>query len=131
MGPDLRGFYANYIRRCNVHRVDDLGEFVAETVTGSAQGLDEYRDGLRDVISAFPDYHWTVEHLIVEGDTIAVRLTGTGTHLGSFRGIEPTGRVIRTQELAIYRIEGGRITACWGDLGSTVRDELVSGSGSE
>jgi predicted ester cyclase len=39
-----------------------------------------------------------------------------------------TGRVIRTQELVIYRTADGKIVECWGDLGSTVRDELTSGT---
>ena len=46
---------------------------------------------------------------------------------GTFHGIAATGRAIRTQELVIYRVADGRIAECWGDLGSTVRDELVSG----
>ncbi len=51
-------------------------------------------------------------------------------HNGIFRGIEATGREIRTQELVIYRVADGKIVECWGDLGSTVRDELTSGTAS-
>ena len=32
------------------------------------------------------------------------------------------------QELVIYRVADGRIAECWGDLDSTVRDELTSGA---
>jgi hypothetical protein len=39
-----------------------------------------------------------------------------------------TERVIRTQELVIYRTVDGKILECWGDIGSTVRDELTSGT---
>jgi hypothetical protein len=34
---------------------------------------------------------------------------------------------MKTQELVIYRLENGKIAESWGDLGATVRDELVSG----
>ncbi len=38
-----------------------------------------------------------------------------------------TAKAVAIQELAIYRIRHHRIAECWGDLGSVVRDELVSG----
>ena len=36
-----------------------------------------------------------------------------------------TGRTISVRELAMYRFEDGRIAECWGDLGSSVRDQLI------
>jgi predicted ester cyclase len=69
-----------------------------------------------------------LQRILVDGDWLAARLYGIGTHTGGpFRRIAATGRAIRTQELVIYRVVNGRIAECWGDLGSTVRDELVSG----
>jgi Domain of unknown function (DUF4177)/SnoaL-like polyketide cyclase len=82
---------------------------------------------LRAVVEAFPDYRWDLQRLLVDGDWLAARLYGVGTHIAPFRGIAAPGRVIHTQELVIYRVADGRIAECWGDLGSTVRDELVSG----
>ncbi|MCE3277612.1 MAG: hypothetical protein K0R13_3467 [Propionibacteriaceae bacterium] len=125
---DLLVFYSRYLKRCNEHRFDELGEFVADDVNGPTKGLSRYIAGLRAVIEAFPDYQWELQHLLVDGQGLAARLSGTGTHTGPFRGIAATGRVIRTQELVIYRIGDNKIVDCWGDLGSTVRDELTSGS---
>jgi predicted ester cyclase len=125
---DLLVFYSRYFKRCNEHRFDELGEFVADDVNGPTKGLSRYIAGLRAVIEAFPDYQWELQHLLVDGQGLAARLYGTGTHTGPFRGIAATGRVIRTQELVIYRIGDNKIVDCWGDLGSTVRDELTSGS---
>jgi predicted ester cyclase len=79
------------------------------------------------MVEAFPDYQWDLQRLLVDGQWLAARLYGTGTHTGPFRGIAATG-VIRTQELVIYRTVDGKILECWGDLGSTVRDELTSGT---
>jgi len=117
--------YRRYLTRCNEHHFDDLGEFVAADVNGSAEGLDHYIAGLHAVTAAFPDYHWDLHRLLVDGQWLAARLTGTGTHTGTFRGITATGRRIRTQELVIYRLAQARIAEVWGDLGSTVRDELT------
>jgi predicted ester cyclase len=123
-------FYRRYLRRCNDHRFEELDEFVAEEVrvNGVAQDLDRYAAGLRAVVEAFPDYHWDLQRLLVDGDWLSAHLTGTGTHTGTFRGIPATSRTISTQELAIYRLDSGRIVESWGDLGSAVRDELTWGA---
>jgi len=131
MGPEraeIVALYERYLARCNEHRFESLGEFVAEQVSGSGpvDGLAGYIDGVKAVCTAFPDYRWELQHVVVEGDTIAARLTGQGTHTGSFGGIAATGRRISTQELVIYRFADGKIVQCWGDLFPVVRDALVS-----
>ena len=120
--------YERYLTRCNEHRVDELGEFVSEQVSGSGpvDGLSGYVEGVKAVCTAFPDYHWELQELVVEQDTIAARLIGRGTHTGPFSGIAPTGRTISTQELVIYRIADGKIVQCWGDLSPVVRVALRS-----
>jgi len=125
---DLLVFYRRYLQRCNEHRFDELGEFVADDVNGPTEGLSRYIAGLHAVVEAFPDYQWELQRLLVDGQWLAARLYGTGTHTRPFRGIAATGRVIRTQELVIYRTVDRKIVDCWGDLGSTVRDELTSGT---
>ena len=127
MSYDLVGLYRRYLDRCNQYRFDELGESVAHNVGGSTEGLANYIAGCAAVVTGFPDYRWALQHAIVDGDWLVSRLIGTGTHTGTFRGVAPTGRVIRTQELVMYRFENGKIAECWGDLHSTVRDEIVSG----
>jgi steroid delta-isomerase-like uncharacterized protein len=122
-------FYRRYIDCCNQHRFEELGEFVAEDVRGGdgKEGLERYIAGCQAVVDAFPDYRWDLQHLLVDGDWLAARLVDTGTHSGTFRGVPATGRVITVQELAVYRLENGRIAEGWGDLGSAVRDLLTNG----
>ena len=124
---ELIARYEGYLTRCNEHRFDSLGEFVSEQVNGSApdDGLAAYIAGVKAVCTAFPDYRWKLQQLVVEGDTIAARLIGQGTHTGPFDDIAPTGRKISTQELVIYRFEDGKIVQCWGDLFPVVRDALT------
>ena len=119
--------YHRYLELCNQHKFEELGEFVSTDVGGSTEGLANYIAGCADVAAAFPDYQWSLQHAFVDRDWLAARLIGTGTHVGSFRGIPPTGRIISTQELALYRFAEGKIAECWGDLHTSVRDELVSG----
>ena len=58
---------------------------------------------------AFPDWHSTPEDLIAEGEWVAERWTGRGTHQGDFQGIAPTGRRVVVPGFVFYRITSGKI----------------------
>jgi predicted ester cyclase len=127
---ELMAFYRRYLECCNDRRFEELGEFVHEDVrvNETQQGLDRYVAGLRAVVEAFPDYHWDLRHLLVDGNRLSAHLIDTGTHTSTFLGVPATGRTISVPELAIYRVDSHKIVECWGDLGSTVRDQLISGA---
>jgi predicted ester cyclase len=112
---DLRAFYERYLQRCNEHRFDELGEFVAADVrvNDRPQGLEQYAAGLRAVVSAFPDYRWNLRRLFVEGPWLSAYFTDTGTHRGSFLGVPATGRAVSTVEFAVYRLAEGKIADVW------------------
>jgi steroid delta-isomerase-like uncharacterized protein len=108
-------FYRDYNGLCNAHRFDELGAFVATdvVVNDAAQGLDAYVAGLKDVVRAFPDYRWNLRHLLINGTWLTARFLDTGTHRGEFLGVPATGRAVSLQELAVYRLEAGRIAEVW------------------
>ncbi|MFI7543272.1 ester cyclase [Actinoplanes sp. NPDC049599] len=112
---ETAAFYRHYLAACNAHAFDRLAEFVAEDVWVNDRpvGLTAYVAGLREVVGAFPDYHWELRSLLIEGDSIAVHFTDTGTHLGPFLGVAPTGRWITTSEFAVYRLREDRIGQVW------------------
>lgn len=112
---ELEDLYRRYNAVCNAHDFDRLGDFVAAdvTVNGAAQTLAGYAAGLRQVVRAFPDYRWDLRHLLVDGDWIAAHFADTGTHRDTAFGVPATGRAVRTQEFALYRIAAGRIAEVW------------------
>ena len=57
----------------------------------SVQGRDGFKEYMRAVRRAFPDFHNHVEELVAEGDRVVARLTDTGTHTGTLFDIAPTG----------------------------------------
>ncbi len=65
---------------------------------------------------AFPDWHSTVEELIAEGDRVAERWTGRGTHRGELQGIPPTGKRVEVPGSVFYRIVDGKIVEFRGQL---------------
>lgn len=63
---------------------------------------------------AFSNFHLEIEDLAVSGDTVWLRMTGTGTNDGSFMGHPPTGRTMRTSVFDALRVENGLIVEHWG-----------------
>ncbi|MET7279470.1 nuclear transport factor 2 family protein [Kribbella sp. NPDC005582] len=106
----MHEFYERYLRRCNSYRFDDLDEFVADDVeiNGGLAGLEKYGAGLRSVVETYPDFHWELHRLLVDGDWMSAHLFDTYTTVD--------GRPAVLQEFALYRLRGGRIVQVWGDL---------------
>ena len=58
--------------------------------------------------TAFPDLHFTIVELVAEGDTVAGRVTMSGTHLGPFQGIPATGRSFQQAHMHFVRFRDGK-----------------------
>jgi predicted ester cyclase len=82
-------------------------------------GFSPDREGVKQYHSqyfqAFPDMHLSVDYMIAEGDWVAVRYTGTGTHQGDLLGIPPTGRQVTASAVLTLRIVDSRILEDWLD----------------
>ena len=92
---------------------------------GQVVGLAGVKAGHARARSAFPDLRITVEQLVAEGDTVAVRATYEGTHRGEVTlpgvgTLAPTGRRFRYAATAFVRIADGKLAEEWG-----VRDTLA------
>lgn len=66
--------------------------------------------------NAAPDLQIRVQDQIAEGDRVVSRLEVTGTHLGEWQGIPPTGRRFTMTGLVMRRIAGGKIVERWDSL---------------
>lgn len=83
-------------------------DFVAPVPMG-ASGPEALKRVWGALITAFPDIHVALEETVTEGDKVAARNTVTGTHLGTYQGLAPTGKSVRYGEMFILRFEEGRI----------------------
>ena len=112
----VRRAYEELVNRGNLAHIEELvhEDYVDHT---HAPGWPTDREGLRQQVayfrSAFPDLHVTLEELIAEGDTVAVRQTMRGTHRGEFFGIPPTGRQVAVTGISLYRVANGKIVEEW------------------
>lgn len=57
----------------------------------------------------FPDLTMRIEKVVVQGDSVAVRAIGTGTHKGEFMGIPPTNKRTETGILSIVTVRNGKV----------------------
>ena len=85
---------------------------------GQAVGMGP--QGLIDLIktwrTAFPDGYMSIDDIIVEGNTVAIRNTWHGTHKADFYGILPTGKWVEVTSVGLDRVEAGKVVEGWGEL---------------
>jgi steroid delta-isomerase-like uncharacterized protein len=74
--------------------------------------------GIRKAVSghrtSFPDWNEQIVDIVAEGDRVAIRFRSRGTQKREFNGIPPTGRKVDIFEVAIFRLENGRMAEQWG-----------------
>jgi len=63
--------------------------------------------------SAFPDFQFTVEDQIAEGDKVVTRWSMSGTHKGEFQGMSATGRQMSITGITIFRIASDKVIEGW------------------
>ena len=102
----------------NLHRLDELfaPDFVRHDPGRELRGLEQNRQFIASLRTAFPDARFTVEDQIAEGDKVAVRYRFEGTHLGDFQGMAPTGKRVRYSAILIYRVADDKIAEQWTEL---------------
>ncbi len=69
---------------------------------------------LKTVHEGYPDIRVKIEDLIEENNKVVFRGRFTGTHLGEFNGLLPSGKRIEFEALEIFQLENQKITESWG-----------------
>ncbi len=80
---------------------------------GQGPGPEGFKPLLKSFISAFPDIQIVIHDLLQEPGKMAVRAEISGTHLGEFMGIAPTGHPIRVRLHEFHLLNGERVTTTW------------------
>jgi predicted ester cyclase len=101
---------------------DVIDEYIAPGYIGHdpslpepIRGIDGTKANYQQYIDAFSGAQITVDEQIAEGDIVATRWTGRGTHTGEFpgTGISPTGKDVTVSGITLSKIEGGKIIEEW------------------
>jgi predicted ester cyclase len=95
--------------------IDELvaAEFVPHTFGPMPPGREGLREGMRRAGAGISDAEFTIHDMIAEGDDVAVRLTTSARHTGTFMGIEPTGKRYSIDEIHIFRLRDGMLVEHW------------------
>jgi steroid delta-isomerase-like uncharacterized protein len=114
----VRRFVEEFWNEGNTTAADELMAIDAaiHLPTGEVVNTDELKSFVDTWRESFPDWHSTVEELIAEGDRVAERWTGRGTHRGELQGIPPTGKRVEVPGSVFYRIVGSKIVEFRGQL---------------
>ncbi|MBI5031096.1 MAG: ester cyclase [Chloroflexi bacterium] len=81
--------------------------------TSTFEGVNRFFTELR---AAFPDFKYTIDDTIAEGDYVVQRTTGQGTMKGEFQGMKPTGKHAVWIEIHIVRLANGKIIEHWASV---------------
>jgi len=79
---------------------------------GQTQGREGLKQRASMVRAAF-NPHFTLEHVLADGEKVAVMWTNRGTHVGEWFGMSPTGKSIVTQGVDIFLLRDGRLAEHW------------------
>jgi len=111
------------VRRLGVEpwegNLDVIDELVAPDYVGhdpaqpDLHGPDGVKGFITSYLAGFPDGRITIEEQLAEGDLVATRWTGRGTHQGELMGIPATGKQVTVSGLTLSRLQNGKVVEEW------------------
>ncbi len=98
------------INRGNLAVIDEVfaPEYVYHVAGMPPRGREAFKESVKMLYAAFPDFHLQVEEMIAEGDKVATRWRYSGTHKGDFMGIPSTGNRVEFEGIVIARFKDGK-----------------------
>ena len=89
---------------------DYVGHDPAQPEMHGPEGIKQFITGY---LAGFPDGRITIDGQLAEGDMVATRWTGRGTHQGELMGIPPTGKQVTVSGITISRVKNGKVVEEW------------------
>ena len=99
---DLPGYLALYGEAIRLHGY-----------TPTPMGKGEVEAFYRSIFAAFDSPQLAFDEVLESGDSVTLRFTMTGTHMGDFMGVPPTGRKIALPGITILRFENDTVIERW------------------
>ena len=99
---DLPGYLALYAPEIRLHGY-----------TPAPMGKVEVGGFYGNIFAAFGSPQLVFHDVLESGDSVTVRFTMTGTHVGEFMGVPPTGRAIALPGITILRFDGDTVIERW------------------
>ncbi len=120
---DATGVRHRYHDAWNSGDIDALDGIMAPDVVNHSQlpgqpdGVEGFKQALGWMRSGVPDLQITIDATVADGEMVATRWTGSGTHTGVLMGIPATGKSVTVSGIDICRVSDERIVEYWQELG--------------
>jgi predicted ester cyclase len=110
----IRRYHAELNRR-NYGVLDEVVApgLIQHTVMPIGPGLKGLKDFYAAYRTAFPDFQFTLDDVLADGDKVMVRMTIRATHRGDFMGVKASGKPVTFTKMDIFRIFNGKILEHW------------------
>ena len=104
----IRTFF-NILNKKDLSLLDDYihPDYIEHTM--NLKGLEGVKQMMTMFYKGFPDFNVRIEKIIGEDDMVWVKVKITGTHLGEYNGLTPTGKKVIFSGVDIARLENGKI----------------------
>ncbi|GAA2279173.1 hypothetical protein GCM10010415_54460 [Streptomyces atrovirens] len=76
-------------------------------------GPEGWKASIAHLRGVFGDLTVEIEHVVVNGDMVAVRAVSRGKHTGELLGVEGTGREVEFRAADFHQVVDGRIVRTW------------------
>jgi len=112
----VRRYVEEVLNKGNTVLIDELIalSFIGHDPTGpDIHGPEGVKQRHATYRTAFPDLQYTVEEVVAEDDTVVVRWTAHGTHMGEIMSIAPTRKQATTTGTMTCHIADGKLQEAW------------------
>lgn len=107
--------YNELWKPAGLDRAEDViaPHFIRYGSSGQFSGVAAFKRYVLHYLNAFPDLRFAVEDWLTQGEKVTIHYSFTGTHERAFMGTAATGRWIRAEGVAIYRVVDGKLVELW------------------
>ncbi len=120
----IQRFYEEGVNQKNMGALEDIFD-----VNLVVHDLDYEADGgdLGEMLlTGLPDVKATVSLWVIQNDLVTAVATFSGTHLGEYIGIAPTGNPVTFSVIDIWRIKDGKVIELWHNVPTADQMEQIS-----
>jgi steroid delta-isomerase-like uncharacterized protein len=121
VSEELKAKCLRWIEAWNTGNLDMLDEvFASDSVYHvppfpDLPSLEAHKQFIADSRRSYPDFHLTLDEIIIEGNTTAMRWTWQGTYTGpsSSLPVPPTGKQGKVLGCHVVHWEDGKVVEAW------------------
>lgn len=91
----------------------DIHRHSGATPQITVENLEQFKESLRQDLSAVPDAQQEINFMLAENDLVAAHLTYRGTQKGQMGPFPPSNKPLELPFIGILRIQDGKIAEMW------------------